>query len=62
MEHVKLNIVLEKFQQPSIWHTDLHLGDIFVSQDSPPQILSLIDWQSVPIAPLFLQASLAGPP
>jgi hypothetical protein len=50
------NPVLKKSVQLTIWQTDLHLGNIFVSEDSPPQILSLIDWQSIPIPPLFLQA------
>jgi hypothetical protein len=47
---------LESVLQPTIWHTDLHLGNIFVSEDLQPKILSLIDWQSVSVSPLFLQA------
>ncbi|PWY89845.1 phosphotransferase family protein [Aspergillus heteromorphus CBS 117.55] len=41
---------------PVIWHTDLHLGNIFVSPDSPTTVEGIIDWQSSQVAPLFLQA------
>ena len=42
--------------QPRLWHTDLHMGNIFVSEQDPSQILSFIDWQLIQIAPTFLQA------
>ncbi|KAG5287825.1 phosphotransferase enzyme family protein [Histoplasma capsulatum G186AR] len=48
--------ILAQSATPVIWHTDLHMGNIYVSPDEPSQILSLIDWQSVSILPLFLQA------
>ncbi|KAL4920790.1 kinase-like domain-containing protein [Aspergillus aurantiobrunneus] len=41
--------------QPSIWHTDLHIGNIFVSEDDPGNVTGLIDWQNTSISPLFLQ-------
>ncbi|KAL3448450.1 phosphotransferase family protein [Aspergillus insuetus] len=41
---------------PVLWHTDLHLGNIFVSPDKPSTIEGIIDWQSCHSAPLFLQA------
>lgn len=41
---------------PVLWHTDLHLGNIFVSSDDPTAIEGIIDWQSARIAPLFIQA------
>lgn len=47
---------LEKISQPALWHTDLHMGNIFVSESEPSQIVCLIDWQSISISPLFLQA------
>ncbi|EER25340.1 hypothetical protein CPC735_019470 [Coccidioides posadasii C735 delta SOWgp] len=47
---------LAKSAKPVIWHTDLHMGNIYVSPNEPSQILSLIDWQSISILPLFLQA------
>ena len=41
--------------RPTMWHTDLHMGNIFVSQEDHTQIVGLIDWQSTSISPLFLQ-------
>jgi hypothetical protein len=43
--------------KPIIWHTDLHLGNIYVSEEDPTQIVSIIDWQSISVGPLFLQAT-----
>ncbi|EZF78988.1 hypothetical protein H105_00053, partial [Trichophyton soudanense CBS 452.61] len=48
--------VLAQLGKPVIWHTDLHMGNIYVSPDNPSQILSIIDWQSISVLPLFLQA------
>ncbi|KAJ9196680.1 hypothetical protein DTO164E3_6210 [Paecilomyces variotii] len=42
---------------PVLWHGDLHHDNIFVDPADPSQILSIIDWQSVHIAPLFQQAT-----
>ncbi|KAJ9297731.1 hypothetical protein DTO217A2_8554 [Paecilomyces variotii] len=39
-----------------IWHNDLHTDNIFVDADNPSQITSIIDWQGVPIYPMFLAA------
>ncbi|RAH85894.1 hypothetical protein BO86DRAFT_329879 [Aspergillus japonicus CBS 114.51] len=39
-----------------IWHNDLHLDNIFVNQNHPTEITSIIDWQAVPIYPIFLIA------
>ncbi|RDW64359.1 uncharacterized protein DSM5745_09770 [Aspergillus mulundensis] len=44
------------FSEPVLWHTDLHLGNIFVSPSEPSTIEGIIDWQSAQSAPLFLQA------
>ncbi|GAQ35663.1 hypothetical protein AtubIFM54640_007903 [Aspergillus tubingensis] len=40
----------------TVWHTDLHLGNIFVCPDDPTTIEGIIDWQSAEAAPLFIQA------
>ncbi|GME52246.1 hypothetical protein PMIN01_08113, partial [Neofusicoccum parvum] len=40
---------------PTLWHTDLHMGNIYVSDKDPTQIVSLIDWQSIVASPLFYQ-------
>lgn len=47
---------VEQGADPVLWHTDLHLGNIFVSPDDPTTIEGIIDWQSAHIAPLFIQA------
>lgn len=39
-----------------LWHTDLHLGNIFVSPGDPASIQGIIDWQSSQACPLFIQA------
>lgn len=41
---------------PVLWHTDLHLGNIFVSPNDPGVVEGIIDWQSSQICPLFIQA------
>ncbi|KAJ8109346.1 hypothetical protein OPT61_g7526 [Boeremia exigua] len=47
---------IDKVSGPALWHTDLHLGNIYVSEEDPAKIVSLIDWQSIVVSPLFLQA------
>ncbi|KAI5356527.1 Putative aminoglycoside phosphotransferase, protein kinase-like domain superfamily [Septoria linicola] len=44
-----------KFASPTLWHSDLHLGNIYVSEEDPTQIVSIIDWQSLLVLPLFCQ-------
>lgn len=36
-----------------LWHPDLHSENIFVDADDPTKIVSLIDWQSANLLPLF---------
>jgi hypothetical protein len=51
------SLLFSKVSEPVLWHTDLHMGNIYVSpEDSTTKIVSLIDWQSITVAPLFLQA------
>ncbi|KAL9100876.1 MAG: hypothetical protein Q9163_003803 [Psora crenata] len=40
----------------TLWHTDLHMGNIYVSEEDHTRVTCLIDWQSTSISPLFLQA------
>ncbi|RMZ77651.1 hypothetical protein DV738_g4225, partial [Chaetothyriales sp. CBS 135597] len=47
---------LNKVDEPIIWHHDIHMGNLYVSDDDPSKIVSVIDWQHVVVAPLFLQA------
>ncbi|PPJ50234.1 hypothetical protein CBER1_07207 [Cercospora berteroae] len=44
-----------RFSKPTLWHTDLHLGNIYVSEEDHTKIVSIIDWQSVVISPLLCQ-------
>lgn len=39
-----------------IWHNDLHADNIFVDKDTPTKLTSIIDWQAIPIYPMFLIA------
>ena len=60
----KVNMILptlssvQNVSGPVLWHTDLHLGNIFVSPDLPGTIEGIIDWQSSQIYPLFIQGSI----
>ncbi|KAJ6112899.1 hypothetical protein N7512_008223 [Penicillium capsulatum] len=40
---------------PTLWHTDLHIGNIFVAEDNPAEVTGFINWQHTSINPLFLQ-------
>lgn len=42
--------------KPTLSHTDLHMGNIFISENDPSEISAIIDWQFTQIAPMFLQA------
>ncbi|KAL9029976.1 MAG: hypothetical protein Q9180_006960, partial [Flavoplaca navasiana] len=47
---------LQQGAKPVLWHTDLHMGNMFVSETDHSQIVSIIDWQHTSISPHFLQA------
>lgn len=36
-----------------LWHSDLHTENIFVNPERPTEVLSIIDWQSSELLPLF---------
>ncbi|KAH8726803.1 kinase-like domain-containing protein [Phaeosphaeriaceae sp. PMI808] len=55
MESLHTNAHLCNFSVPLLWHTDLHMGNIFVSPGGPTKIDSIIDWQSIGVSPAFLQ-------
>jgi hypothetical protein len=48
--------LIGRFSEPVLWHTDLHMDNIYVSEKNPADIVSLIDWRSIVVSPLFLQA------
>ncbi|KAI9659460.1 MAG: hypothetical protein M1821_001718 [Bathelium mastoideum] len=47
---------LVQHAKPTLCHTDLHMGNIFVSDNDHAEISAIIDWQFTQIAPLFMQA------
>lgn len=56
MKLLDSNELLREACQPTLWHTDLHMGNIFVAPDERSRIVSLIDFQSASVLPAFLQA------
>ncbi|RHZ46471.1 phosphotransferase family protein [Aspergillus thermomutatus] len=46
----------EELSRPVLLHHDLHQDNIFVDDADPTKISSIIDWQAVYSAPLFMQA------
>lgn len=44
--------------EPTLLHPDLHMRNIFVSEDDPTIITGFIDWQSAGIEPAFSYANL----
>lgn len=46
---------VEDVSDPVLWHTELHLGNIFVSPDKPGINEGIIDWKSPQICLLFIQ-------
>ncbi|PYI11238.1 serine/threonine protein kinase [Aspergillus sclerotiicarbonarius CBS 121057] len=56
---------LQQFAKPTLWHNDLHLGNIYVSEQDPTSIVNIIDWQFTSIMPSFMQVqwpSFLAPP
>lgn len=47
--------LLQRHSKPVLWHTDSHLGNIFVSKEDPTTIVGIIDWQFTTIMPRFTQ-------
>lgn len=56
MKLLDSNQLLKKVSQPTLWHTDLHMGNMVVNPDECSKIVSLIDFQSASVLPAFLQA------
>ncbi|CAN9147720.1 unnamed protein product [Alternaria alternata] len=56
MSRINERTLIGKVSEPVLWHTDLHMGNVYVAEGKPAQILSIIDWQSILVSPLFLQA------
>ena len=39
-----------------LWHSDLHVANIFVDPSEPTKVVGLIDWQSTEVSPLYFHA------
>lgn len=46
----------QTIQSPCLWHSDLHVENIFVNPKDPTEVVGIIDWQSTEVAPLFHHA------
>ena len=44
---------------PVLWHTDLHAGNIMVKPEDKPDVVGILDWQGMSVAPLFMQSVFA---
>jgi len=44
----------DRYAMPTLWHEDISWQNVLVSEEGPPRILSLIDWQHSRIVPLYL--------
>jgi hypothetical protein len=44
---------------PVLWHTDLHAGNIMIKPEGTPDVVAIIDWQGMGVAPLFMQSVFA---
>lgn len=49
--------LIHNIAAPTLFHADLHKRNIFVSEEDPTKIISLIDWQSTSIEPTFVYAN-----
>ncbi|KAH9881159.1 hypothetical protein J1614_001654 [Plenodomus biglobosus] len=56
MARIDTVTLINRVSRPVLWHTDLHMGNIYNKPADPTNICSIIDWQSVAVSPLYLQA------
>ncbi len=45
----------QTIQTSCLWHIDLHVENIFVNPQKPTEVVSIIDWQSASLEPLFMR-------
>ncbi|KAE8137321.1 kinase-like domain-containing protein [Aspergillus pseudotamarii] len=46
---------IQRYSRPTLWHGDLHLGNIYICDQDPTDIVGIIDWQFMSIMPAFMQ-------
>ena len=44
---------------PVLWHTDLHGANVMVKHEGQPDLVGILDWQGMSVAPLFMQSVFA---
>lgn len=49
--------LLQGISKPTLLHADLHMRNIFVSDNEPTKITALIDWQATAVEPAFMYAN-----
>jgi hypothetical protein len=54
LNQMALDPQIQKYSKPLLFHPDLHKRNIFVSEDDPTVITSIIDWQGASVEPAFL--------
>lgn len=47
--------IVKPYCRPTLWHRDLHLGNIYICDQDPTDIVSIIDWQFLSVMPAFMQ-------
>ncbi|PIG79138.1 hypothetical protein AARAC_007728 [Aspergillus arachidicola] len=47
--------IVKPYSRPALWHRDLHLGNLYVCDQDPTDIVSIIDWQFLSVMPAFMQ-------
>ena len=52
LQRLALSDAIRNVERPMLLHRDLHKRNIFVSDDDPAKITSIIDWQSSSIEPV----------
>ncbi|KAB8267869.1 serine/threonine protein kinase [Aspergillus minisclerotigenes] len=47
--------IVKPYSRPTLWHRDIHLGNICICDQDPIDIVSIIDWQFLSVMPAFMQ-------
>ncbi|PGH11553.1 hypothetical protein AJ79_04811 [Helicocarpus griseus UAMH5409] len=60
LQQLVKNIHIQNNKAPTMFHSDLHKRNIFVSEKNPMVVTGFIDWQLTRVEPAFYQAYVAG--
>lgn len=56
LQKLTMTPAIQRAAQPLLWHPDLNMRNIFVSEHDPTQITALIDWQSTGVDAALMHA------